>query len=192
MALRLHFKDERYNVFESRGAVRSSEQSYRARRDYYMFERLSRNFKTDKEVIQFFVANFAYGSSSLWNNLESEKNYLLWNKRKESITNTFKTDLETIVEYCESKGINIKEIYHSNQIPSLLNLFLGGNITIETMSILDDLENYTSDWKNNSNIMLLSKDAITIINKLKGFVKYDRKKIETIYNLINQELNLAS
>jgi len=57
LALKNHFTKDSYDYHKYQGKSRASLQSFYKRRDRYWFEKLSRQ-KEDKEVIDFFVANF--------------------------------------------------------------------------------------------------------------------------------------
>ena len=57
LALKNHFTKDSYDYHKYQGKSRASLQSFYKRKDRYWFEKLSRQ-KEDKEVIDFFVANF--------------------------------------------------------------------------------------------------------------------------------------
>ena len=86
LALKLHFTSEKFNVFENRGNVKGSREAFEARNDRYIFEKLARKIGNDRDIIQFFVANFAYGNeSAIYAGQEADDNLGEWNKRKQSI-----------------------------------------------------------------------------------------------------------
>ena len=64
MAVKLHFTSKKYNVFETRGHVKGTRDAFNSRNDRYIFEKLAQKYADDKEIIQFFVSNFAYGNDT--------------------------------------------------------------------------------------------------------------------------------
>jgi hypothetical protein len=65
---------------------------------------------------------------------------------------------------------------------------MGNHITFETMRILDDYVEYLDEWKKEDSLALLWNDEMRRIKKAKGFVKYDAKRIDTVYNTFKEEL----
>jgi hypothetical protein len=59
LAIKLHFTSDKFNVFENRGNVKGTREAFTARNDRYIFEKLANKYNDDREIIQFFVANFA-------------------------------------------------------------------------------------------------------------------------------------
>ena len=53
MAIKLHFTNDEFNVFENRGRVKGTRDTFNARNDRYIFEKLATKYPTDKEIIQF-------------------------------------------------------------------------------------------------------------------------------------------
>ena len=102
LAIKLHFTTDKFNVFENRGNVRGTREAFNARNDRYIFEKLAKRYPEDKEIIQFFVANFAYGNdTAIYAGQEAEENFTLWMKRKQSISKTFIDDLATILTHID-------------------------------------------------------------------------------------------
>lgn len=71
---------------------------------------------------------------------------------------------------------------------SILKLFLGGQISLETVRILDDLKPMVETWKNNTSMVLLWENELRRIEKSKGFVKYDSDKVSKVFNDFMQEV----
>lgn len=191
MAIKLHFTRESFNVFKNRGVVKGTREAFYARNDRYMFERLARKYPTDKDLIQFFVANFAYGNeSAVYSGEESESFYLEWLKRKQSITKVFTDDLNTVLMDAYKKKFKEDEIinFTCNGYPIILNLYLGKQISIETVSILNSINSMVTQWKDNDAVVLLWENEIRIIEKVSGFIKYDSSKLMPIYQSFKEEI----
>jgi hypothetical protein len=185
LALKLHFNNDKFNVFENRGNVKYSYENFNSRNDRHIFEKLARKFDSDKELIQFLVANFAYGHDNMIFAVEEANEYYLeWQKRKQSITRIFKDDLNTIELESQKNVLSLDQIinFTLNEYPSIIKLYLGKKISIESVSILNDLLAFIPKWKQNKSAMLILEADIRKIEKVKGFVKYEPEKIKPIFN----------
>jgi hypothetical protein len=155
------------------------------KKDYNVYNAVARKFTNEKEAIQFLVANYAYRNENPIHNIAmAERNISVWNKRKQSITQTFKDDCDSLSLFLEKKKLRKPELYSgtNGDIPELFKLFIGGKITVETMHILNEMTGYLDDWKPKHN--LIWNKEFLVIQKLKNFVKYDKTKIAELYNEI--------
>jgi hypothetical protein len=191
MAVKLHFTKDDFDVFKNRGNIKGTREAFNARNDRYAFEKLARKYPVDKDLIQFYVSNFAYGNESAVYASEEADTYLLeWNKRKQSITKVFSDDCNKILmDAYKNKHKESSIFYLTNKsYSSILKLFLGGQISLETVRILDDLNPMIDNWKENTSMLLLLENEIRRIEKSKGFVKYDVDKIQKVFNDFKEEL----
>jgi len=191
LAIKLHFTTDKFNVFENRGNVRGTREAFNARNDRYIFEKLAAKHDEDKEIIQFFVSNFAYGNdTAIYAGQEAEDNFLEWNKRKQSITKVFIDDLAAILMHVETNRLKPTAIFGftDNEYPVALKMFVGGKITIETLRILDDITNVVDEWKNHSSVKYIWDDELRRVTKLTGFVKYDKIKLGKIFDHFKEEI----
>ena len=191
LAIKLHFTTDKFNVFENRGNVKGTREAFNARNDRYIFEKLARKIPVDKELIQFFVANFAYGSdTAIYAASEADDNYLKWMKTKQSITKTFIDDLATILTFIESNKLKHSAIFEftDSEYPVALKLFVGGKISIETLRIIDDFNPILDKWMMNPSVRYIWDNELRRIKKLTGFVKYDKIKVEKIFNHFMDEI----
>ena len=103
------------------------------------FEKVSRQ-KTDKEVEEFFVANFVSCNDpeTLWIGemiKEGEERYKNWQKKVQSLSYIFKEESQSLFE--EHK---FEEVFKcSKGHPPLLKKFLTGKVSLETMVIYDQI-----------------------------------------------------
>jgi len=138
LALKNHFTKDSYDYHKYQGKSRASLQSFYKRKDRYWFEKLSRQ-KEDKEIIDFFVSNFTSCSDpgSLWIGemiKEGESRYTSWQKRIQSLTYLFKQESQQIFEN------GVETVFDcSKGHPTLLKMFLSGQISIETLVIYDKI-----------------------------------------------------
>ena len=192
LALKLHFTTEKFNVFENRGNVRGSREAFNARNDRYIFEKLARKYNTDRDIIQFFVANFAYGNeAAIYEGQEADSNLLEWNRRKQSITKIFIDDLATLLTHVEINKLPTSSIFdfNFNEYPAALKLFLGGKISIETLVIVNDIDHIVEHWLDNPTVQHIWNNELLRIKKLTGFVKYDKIKLGQIFKHFVEELD---
>ena len=192
MAIKLHFTSNKYNVFETRGHVKGTRDTFLSRNDRYIFEKLAQKYD-DREIIQFFVSNFAYGNdTAIYGNSEAEELYSEWQRRKQSITKIFIDDLTNIMNMCDVHRFTTDGILKSKngELPVLTSMFLSGKITIETMRMIDDIEPFLHSWENDPMLKIVMGDKLLRAEKLKGFVKYDKDKITKIFNHFKEELSL--
>jgi hypothetical protein len=191
LAIKLHFTTDRFNVFENRGSVRGTREAFNARNDRYIFEKLASKRSDDKEIIQFFVSNFAYGNDqAIYAGQEAEDNYLQWQKRKQSMTKIFVDDLATLITHIELNKLKPTAIFQftENEYPVALKLFVGGKIAIETLNIIDDMTGLLDDWVVHPSVRYIWEAEMRKIKKLTGFVKYDKIKIGKIFQHFKEEL----
>lgn len=185
MAVKLHFTKDNFDVFKNRGNIKGTREAFNARNDRYLFEKLARKYPVDKDLIQFFVASFAYGNdTTLYSYEESETALLEWQKRKQSITKVLNDDCSTILMYAHKNKLKKQEIFYfsSNSYPGILKLYLGKQLSIETVRILDDMLNIVETWKQNPSMIFLWENEIRRIEKIKGFVKYEPERIVKVFN----------
>jgi hypothetical protein len=179
LSLKNHFTKDNYDYHKYCGKTRASLQSFYKRKDRYWFEKLGRQ-KSDKEIIDFFVANFVSSgdADSLWIGQiirEGESVYNDWKKKKESLAYIFKE--ETTDLFSEHR---FEEVFDcSKGHPPLLKKFLNGKISIETMVIYDRIFLFGKDYDNkliDPVWQLVSKN----IKKYNSFLNIDIFKFKKI------------
>ena len=191
LAIKLHFTTDKFDVFQNRGNVKGTREAFNARNDRYIFEKLAQKHSDDKEIIQFFVSNFAYGKdTAIYAGQEAEDNFMQWNKRKQSITKIFVDDLATLLTHIETNRLKHSAIFEftENEYPVALKMFVGGKISIETLRIIDDFTDILEKWNQNLSVKYIWDNEMRRIKKLTGFVKYDKIKIEKIFSAFKEEL----
>ena len=147
LSLKNHFTKNTYDYHKYCGKSRASLNSFYKRRDRYWFEKISRQ-KTDKEVEEFFVANFVScdDPQSLWIGemiKEGEKRYTNWQKRIQSLSYIFKEESNEL--FSENKFDEIFDCKKGSH-PIILKKFLSGKISLETMVIYDRIFLYGNNF----------------------------------------------
>ena len=146
LAIKNHFTNKNYNYFTYNGKIKANIQSFYKRKDRFYFEKMSRQ-KTDEEIINFFVSNFAScdDAQSLWIGeiiKEGEDNYKNWMKRTQSLSYIFKDE----VSIFDSQNFDEMFKIEGNRHPKILKQFLQKKLSLETMIILNNILGYKKQF----------------------------------------------
>ena len=146
LALKNHFTKDHYDYIKYRGKTRASNEAFYKRKDRFWFEKFARQ-KNDKEIEEFFVSNFIYSTdpSTVWIGemiKEGEGRYQEWQKKVQSLTYVFKEETESLFE-----NKKIDDMFDcSKGHPPILKIYLGGDISLESMVIYDRILGYGKDF----------------------------------------------
>jgi len=146
LALKNHFTKDSYDYHKYCGKSRATVQSFYKRKDRFWFEKFARN-KSDKEVVDFFVANFVSCSDpeSLWIGeimKEGEQRYQEWQKKIQSLSYLFREETQNLFE-----GKKVDDVFKcSKGHPPILKNFLSGKISLETLVIYDRIFLFGNDF----------------------------------------------
>ena len=146
LSMKSHFTNRKYDFFKYGGKSRATMASFNKRKDKYWFEKTSRKY-SDEEVLNFLLANFVSTDNpqNLWIGEiinSGERNYSQWMKRKQSLTYLFK---EQSNELLSDKNLN--EVFDcSKGHPPLLKKYLGGEISLETLTILEKVFSFVKNF----------------------------------------------
>ena len=161
LALKSHFSDLNYDYFKYNGKVKAWRSTFDTRKDKYFFYKLSKK----KDPIEYLVANFIGSNDFYIGNIrtdESDQIYMDYKKRKESLSYVFKNDLSKMKE-----NFNDNIIVPDNEHPYLLRLYMRGDISLETLTLINKCVNIFDYWDKE-----LKDDIMWPDIKLKA-VKYD-------------------
>jgi len=183
LALRLHFTTDSYNVIEQKGRVRATKNSFLKRKDLLSIRRVAETY-SDKDIVDFLVANFVSGDR--WGgvfDVESKERYQGWKKRIESISYTFKKEIDKAVTYADKLGITFNQLFYCNhgQHPFIIKMYLRNDISIETLVILNKLNNFTDQLDQDLKDDLVWPDTSRIIKKYSPFLEIKKDKYNEIY-----------
>jgi hypothetical protein len=137
LGLKNHFCNPKYDYFKYHKKTRASLTSFNKRKDKYFFEKSSRKY-SDQEIVDFFVSNFVASDNpqNLWIGEiinSGERTYSEWMKRQQSLTYLFKEQSEEFFSQTKLEDA----LNCSKGHPPVLKRFLGGNLSIETLTIYD-------------------------------------------------------
>ena len=177
LALKLHFTTDKYDAIKQRGRVRATKQSFFKRNDLINIRKIAEKY-SEKEVVDFLVANFVSGDR--WGGVfdsEAKHNYLDWKKRMEAMSYTFKNDIDNLIFYCEKNNINFDNLFYSDsKQPIILKRYLGKHISIETLVILNQINNYTNRLDEALCNDIIWPDVSRIIKKYQPFLNIDKER----------------
>ena len=181
LSLRLHFTTDQYDVIQQKGKVKASKQSFFKRNDLFAIRKIAQEY-SDKEVVDFLVANFVSGDR--WGgvfDIEAKQRYIQWKKRMESITYTFEKELDKILLEAEKKNLTFESMFKSSgQHPEILRKYLGNEISMETLVILNKLNNFTEELDNKLSGDIMWPDISRIIKKYTPFLNINKEKYDEL------------
>lgn len=182
LALRLHFTTDKYDAIKQQGRVRASKQAFFKRNDLLAIRRVAETY-SDKEVVDFLVSNFVSGDR--WGgvfDIEAKERYTDWKRRIESLTYTFQKEVSKIQLACDKAGVNFTYALTSvkKQHPYIIKMYSRGDVSIETLVILNQLTSYVSELDKELADDLMWPDMSRIIKKYTPFLGIKKEKYDRI------------
>lgn len=175
-AMKLHFTSKSYDIMKYEGRAKSINQNaFEKSRDKYKFVKLSRKFSNTNDLILFLVSNFLQ-KPKLWiGDLFDENAVVNYDSRKkvhESMFYTFKNDCSKIFS-----DISVENALKTNgEYPILLTKMLQGDVSIETVIILNNILNFIPDWSKKIQDTIQWPEILLTLSKYATFVEVDVSK----------------
>tara|TARA_Y100001970_G_scaffold134618_1_gene165734 strand:+ start:1508 stop:2110 length:603 start_codon:yes stop_codon:yes gene_type:complete len=146
LSMKSHFTNPKYDFFKYGGKSRATMTSFNKRKDKYWFEKTSRKY-SDQQVLDFLLSNFVIADNpqNLWIGEiinSGERNYADWMRRKQSLTYLFKEQSEKLLSENELETVFDCSKGH----PVILKRYLGGEISLETLTILEKVFSFVKDF----------------------------------------------
>lgn len=178
LALKLHFTTDKYNAIQQQGRVRASKQAFMKRNDLLAIRRVAETY-SDKDVVNFLVSNFITGDR--WGGVfdtEAKERYLNWKKRIESLSYTFQKEIGNVVLFCDKKNLKFEDclVTTKDQHPYIIKMYLRGDVSIETLVILNKLINFVPGLDKQLSNDLIWPDVSRIITKYEPFLTIQEEK----------------
>ena len=185
LSMKSHFTNPKYDFFKYGGKSRATMSSFNKRKDKYWFEKTSRKY-SDEEVLNFLLANFVTTDNpqNLWIGEiinSGERNYTEWRRRKQSLTYLFKEQVEKLIY-----ENNLEEVFDcSKGHPPLLKKYLGGEISLETLTILEKVFSFAKNFDNKL------KDPVweTVSLKIKKYIPFININVFHYKNVLREIIN---
>ena len=186
LSMKSHFTNPKYDFIKYGGKSRATITSFNKRKDKYWFEKTSRKY-SDQEVIDFLLSNFinATNPQNLWIGEiinSGERTYAEWKMRQQSLTYMFTEQSENLL----SENDLEKVFSCSKGHPIILKKYLGGEISLETLSILEKVFSFKGKFDKKL------KDPVweTVSMKLKKYLPFLNINVfhfkKILRNIINE------
>lgn len=175
LAIRTHFTAEKFDFFCMK--VKASKETYEKRDDRSLFNRFAKQYGTT-ELKDFYVANILEDRHYI-SQMQDEfgehayNNYL---RRRQSLSYIYTNELGHLF----NKGLKVPFAVSHSTYPRIILLFLRGDVSIETLVILDDLLDFTSKFDKYYGNDIIWPRISKKIRKYRPFLKYDRDKMKDI------------
>ena len=189
LSMKSHFTNPKYDFFKYGGKSRATMASFNKRKDKYWFEKTSRKY-SDEEILNFLLANFVTTDNpqNLWIGEiinSGERNYADWMRRKQSLTYLFK---EQSSELLSNNDLN--EVFNcsKNKHPVVLKKYLGGEISLETLTILEKVFSFVSKFDKK----LTDPVWETVSLKIKKYIPFININVFHYKKILKEVINYGS
>ena len=180
-ALKAHFGKTDYDFVTYHGKTRIKRDSFYKRKDRGFFVKISRKYKTEENVKNYFVSNFIKDSKGYVSNF-SDENYEEWKNKRANFYNQFTLEIGPFV-----KNFNPIFFIKDDEHPILLKEYLGKRVSLETLIILDELVEFTKTWNKKLSEDYIWQDIKKLMNNYKRFLTLDKNKYKMVLlNLIEE------
>ena len=169
-AMKAHFGKSDYDFVTYKGKTRIKRDTFYKRKDRSFFVRLSRKYKTELEIQNYFVANFIKDKKGYIANF-SDENYESWKLKRQGFFEQFEVEMKPLVEAFEDLFIVI-----NGQHPKLMREFLGGRVSLETVIILDELVNFDPAWNRELEDDIIWLDLRNLMDNYERFLTIDQEQ----------------
>ena len=173
LALKRHFTSS-YDYHKYNGKINASITSFETRKDKFFFYKLSKRSDAKDFILSNMVNNPKIWIGDMLSD-NGEQVFTEWTRRQQSLSYIFKSELGMLDEDFDSNLIT-----KDGQHPKLLRLHTSGNISKETLIIIDDLTNVFSYWSKKILDNIIFPDILNICSKYKPFLNYDKSKMKQI------------
>jgi len=172
LGIKLHFYSTDYNFVKYNGKVKADINSFVKRKDKYHFGKLYKKYKQNLQ--DFYIANLSVydlWAGDLLEN-ECEKRYMEWKKRQQKLSYMFETEVS---DQIRKYKINTLLKVNKGQHPRLLKAYLGKEISLETLCIMDEIIGFSTDWERLIQEKIVYPEVHNKINKYKAFLSYPQQ-----------------
>lgn len=177
-SLKLHFTSS-YDFFKYNGKVKVTIDAFDNRKDKYYFHKISRKYNVD-EFVEFLVANFLHDPNIWIGKLmdeEANERYLNYQKNIQSLSYIFENQCKELFGSVDQPNEVLKT---TGEHPVLLKKALRGEISIQTVYILNSILNFFPMWKSKITDTIVWPNYQNKLDKYSGFLKYDQTKYKLL------------
>lgn len=186
VGIKTHFSNKSYNYFLHRGA-KITEGGLKKHRDRYWFIRLQERYG-DKDLETFFISQFIQYNHSYWvgNSFcdQCQDIFIEHKKRLSSLTRTVNLEIRDFYE----KFVDCDTLYKTTSgYPKILVEYMSGRMSLETLIMLDDINQWTTD--NDALQGILGTPLKNKMIKYKPFLNYNIVPVRKKYNELIADLS---
>ena len=184
LSVRNHFTRDSYDFFRFGGKTKVSSGAFDRRKDRYIFDKISKDFRDD-EVPLLFVSNFVAKDKFWIGNVLSEESrniYTTWKKRIQSLSYGFKNDVELIAQEMHDREIDFNSVFiiQDGQHPIILRLALANLVSLESFLILNKILDFFPQFNRQIEETIIWPDFYKKCVKYEPFVKVDTTQFKFI------------
>ena len=192
LSVRNHFTNDNYNFFKFGGKTKASSSAFEKRRDRYIFDKVSKDYKDD-EVALLFVSNFVAKEKFWIGNALSEESrniYTMWRKKIQSLSYIFENDVKVIIDEINDREIDFDSVFkiQDGQHPIILRLTLADRVSLESFLILNKILDFFPQFNRRIEETIIWPDYYKKCVKYEPFVKVDMTRFKFI---LKKQLNLV-
>ena len=182
LAMKQHFSKPSFDFFKYEGRVNVKEATYQKRNDFYFFETLARKLDA-VEIQEYLLASFVCSDNpgKVWIGdikRNGKENWMHWQKQMQSLSYNFDTDTTAIQNYLERSGGTFNDLFSTNDgHPALLRLYIRGEVSLESLMILDMVLGFMLSWDSKMTDPLWNAVSLKI-KKYKPFVSIPVSKFK--------------
>ena len=175
-SMKLHFESDSYDAIKYNYKTSVKPQSFWKRKDKYFFAKVGRKFDSAKELINYYAAHFIQDKTWIGDMIEDEDIYKSYQKRMQSLGYTFENDMTTLADLG-----NLDQVLNSSYChPHIITAYLGGDINIESVVILNQLTGFMNRANKEISETIVWPDVSRKVRKYSPFVQYDLQKAKNI------------
>jgi len=168
-----HFTTIKFNYLTHKG-TKATESSYRKNNDRYWFIKLEEHYG-EKDLLDFFLAQFTANDNYWVGDSFGEScqdKYTNYRKKMAQFTRTINQEINWLFG-----NFDVTKIYHVDQgYPKIITAYLAGNIGLETMLVIDEVNGWIS--KSDALVGIVGTPLALKLKKYKPFLNYDVKKFQ--------------
>lgn len=173
-ALKAHFTTD-YDYFKYKGKVNVSPQTLEHRKDKYFFSKLAQKNDPKGYIIANLIDNPNKWIGSFFYD-EGQECYKKWQKRIESLTYTIQEECKVL-----DKDFDKNVVILGHEHPQLLHRYLRGEISLETLIILNEFCHFIGYWNKKLKDDPIWEETFFKLKKYRPFLpKYDKEKIKQV------------
>ena len=151
LAMKQHFSNPKFDFFQYNGQVKAKEETYQQRNDFWFFETIAKKLSSE-EVQDFLLASFIYSKdpTKIWIGdikRSGSDRWMALQKQRQSMSYIVEQDLGHVADYMEAKGNSFNDLFETlGSHPPLLKLHVKGDVSLETMVVMDICLKFIPIW----------------------------------------------